>query len=92
MQKLPEDPDRKRVNACAKKELSQQKKEACSLSAVTSGVTTLKSFLLLVEGTMRLLTFPLVAVISFTNEPQLKAPNNGLIKITIKTYYNRFND
>ena len=54
MQKLPEAPDKKRGDACVKKELSQQKKEACSLSAVISGVTTSKSFLLLVEGTMHL--------------------------------------
>ena len=33
-----------------KKEPSQQKKETRSLSAVTGEVTTLKSFLLLVEG------------------------------------------
>ena len=52
MQKLPEAPDRKRSGACAKKEPSQQKKEAHSLLAVTSGVTTSKSFLLQVEGTM----------------------------------------
>ena len=37
-------PDRKRGDACAKKELSRQKKETCSLSAVTSEVT-LKIFL-----------------------------------------------
>ncbi len=35
-----------------KKELSWQKKETRSLSAVTSGVTTPKSFLLVVEGAM----------------------------------------
>ena len=52
MQKIPEAPDRKRDGTYAKKELSQQKKEACTLSAVTSGVTTPKSFLLLVEGAM----------------------------------------
>ena len=39
MQKLPEAPDRK--------------KESHSLSAVTSGVTTPKPFLLVVEGSMR---------------------------------------
>ena len=53
MQKLPEAPDRKRGDACAKKEPSQQKKEIRSLLSVTSGVTTPKSFLLLVEGAMR---------------------------------------
>ena len=53
MQKLPEALNRKRGDACTKKEPSQQKKEACSLSAVTSGVITPKSFLLQVEGTMR---------------------------------------
>ena len=41
MQKLPETSDRKRDDTCAKKEPSQQKKEAHSLSAVT----TSKSFL-----------------------------------------------
>ena len=54
MQKVPEVPDRKMGSACAKKEPSRQKKEACSLSAVTSGVTTPKSFLLLVEDAMSL--------------------------------------
>ena len=53
MQKLPETPDRKRNNACTKKEPSQRKKKANALSAVTSGVTTPKSFLLLMEGAMR---------------------------------------
>ena len=53
MQKLPEAPEKKRGNACAKKEPSRQKKEACALSAVTSGVTTPKDFLLLVESAMR---------------------------------------
>ena len=49
MQKLPEAPDRKRSDTCAKKELSRQKKESRSFLAVTSEVKTLKSFLLLVE-------------------------------------------
>ena len=52
MQKLPEAPDRKRGDACAKEEPSRQKKEAHAVLAVTSGVTTPKSFLLLVEGAM----------------------------------------
>ena len=54
MQKLPEAPDRKRGDACTKKEPTWRKKEAYSLSAVTSGVTIPKSFLLVVEGAMRL--------------------------------------
>ena len=54
MQKLPETPEGKRNDACAKKKPSWQKKEACALSAVTSGVTTPKSFLLVGEGAMRL--------------------------------------
>ena len=50
MQKLPEAPDEKRGGACAKKEEpSRQKKETRSLSAVTVEVTTLKSFLLMLE-------------------------------------------
>ena len=53
MQKLPEAPDRKKGGACTKKEPSKQKKEASPLSAVNSGVTTTKSFLLLIEGAMR---------------------------------------
>ena len=54
MQKLSEAPDRKRGDACAKeKEPSWQKKESCSLSTVTSGVTTPTSFLLVVEGATR---------------------------------------
>ena len=52
MQKLLEAPDRKRSDACAKKEPSRQNKEACALSAGISGVTTPKSFLLLMEGAM----------------------------------------
>ena len=54
MQKLPEAPGRKRSGTCAKKEPSRQKKEARSLSAVTSGMKTPKSFLLLVEDAMHL--------------------------------------
>ena len=50
MQKLPEASDGKRGDACAKKRPSGQKEEALSLSAVTSGVTTSKSLLQLVEG------------------------------------------
>ena len=54
MQKLPEAPDRKRGDAYAKKRNRPDKtKESRSLSAVTSGMTTLKSFLLVVEGAMR---------------------------------------
>ena len=46
MQKLPEASDKKRGGTCAKK-------EARSLLTATSGVTTPKSILLLVEGTIR---------------------------------------
>ena len=53
MQKLPKASDRKRGDACSKKEHSRRKKESRSLSAVASGVTTPKFFLLLVEGAMR---------------------------------------
>ena len=54
MQKFLETPDRKRGERMGKENKpSRQKKESCSFSAVTSGVTTLKSFLLVVEGTMR---------------------------------------
>ena len=49
MQKLPEAPDWKRGNACAKKRNRRnKKKESCSFSTVTIP----KSFLLEVEGTM----------------------------------------
>ena len=54
MQKLPLAPDRKKNNTCTKKKPSWQKKEACALSAATNIVTTLKSYLLLVEGAMHL--------------------------------------
>ena len=50
MQKLPEASDRKGGDACAKKYPSLQKKETYSLSAMIGEVTTLESFLLLVEG------------------------------------------
>ena len=54
MQKLPEVPDKKRGDACAKKKNHPvKKKESRSLSAVTSGVATPKSFLLVGEGAMR---------------------------------------
>ena len=47
-------PDRRRGRLMRKeKEPPQQKKESRSLSVVTSGVTTPKSFLLLLEGAMR---------------------------------------
>ena len=53
MQKFAEAPDRKTGDACAKKkEPFRQKKEFLSLSAMTSGVTTPKSSLLVVEGAM----------------------------------------
>ena len=99
MQKLPEAPDRKKGGAYSKEgTFSAKERSLFSLSAVTSEVTTPKSFLLQVEGpcvrllTMRWLTFPLVAAASFTNDPQLKTPNNGLVRITIKTPYNGLND
>ena len=44
LQKLSEATDRKRGDVCAKKETSQQKKEARALSTVTSGVKIPKSF------------------------------------------------
>ena len=58
MQKLSEAPDKKEGDAYSKKkkkkkkkkEPSRQKKETYSLSAVTGGLTTLKSFWLLVES------------------------------------------
>ena len=50
MQKLPEACAKKKKKKKKKKESSRQKKETRSLSAVTGKVTTLKSFLLLVEG------------------------------------------
>ena len=53
MEKLPEPPGRKSGDACAKKETSRQKKDASSTSSGTNEVTTPKSFLLLVEGTIR---------------------------------------
>ena len=80
MQKLLEAPDRKRGDACAKKEeTSRQKKESRPLSAVTSVVTTPKSFLLLVEGALRPSLDDALANFStscsrlfFTNDPRLK--------------------
>ena len=51
MQKLPKAYGRNRGDACAKKGgPSRQKQESHILSAVTGGVTTSKSPLLLVEG------------------------------------------
>ena len=98
MQKLPEAPDRKRGDVCAKKELSRQIKEARPLSAVISGVTTPKSFLLLVKGAMRLSLDDALANLStcssclFYQRPKTKTPNNGFVRITIKTPYNGLND
>ena len=71
-----------------KKEPSQQKKEACAHSAVTSGVKTPKSFLILVEGTMRPSLKDVLAILStnssrlFYQRPTTKTTNNGLVKIT----------
>ena len=78
MQKLSEAPDRKRSDACTKKRNRLNKRNnLVSLSAVTSGVTIPKSFLLVVEGAMHpSLTCPRVAAASFTNHPRLKTPNN----------------
>ena len=76
------------------KELSRQKKETYSLSAVIGEVKTLKSFLMLVEGltclfyVARWLTLPEVAAVALTGNPRLKTLNNGLIKTTTKTPYN----
>ena len=39
-----------------------------------------------------LANFPLVAAASFTNSQRLKTPNNELVRIKIKTTYNRLND
>ena len=68
MQKLPEAFDMGK-----EKELSRQKKDSRSLSVVTSGVTTPKSFFLVVEGVMCLSLgdAALVAATSFTNDTQL---------------------
>ena len=82
MQKLSESTDRKRVDACAKKELSKQKKETCFLSAVASGETKPKSFLLLVE-----VPAPPSLAVSFTNDPWLKTLNNWLVDITTMIPY-----
>ena len=87
MQKLPEAPDRKKYGAYAKKEPSHKKKEAHALSAVSSRVTTHKSILLLVEGTMYLSFDDALANLSTSSchlfyDPRLKTPNktprNGL--------------
>ena len=88
MPKLPEAPDRKRGDPCTKKEPSTQKKEACYLSAVTSGETTHRKAPYVRLKTTRRLTFSLVAAVPFTNDPRLKTPNNGIITITIKAPYN----
>ena len=67
MQKLPE---------------AQQEKEPRMRKEGTSGVKIPKSFLILVEATMR----------SSLDDPRLKISTNGLVRITIKTPYNRLND
>ena len=81
-----------------KKDPSWQKKEIRSLSAVTSGVATRKSFLLLVECTMRPPLDNALAILSasssrlFYQLPTTKnTKKNGLIKITTKTPYKGFN-
>ena len=81
MQKLPEAPDKKGATHVQKGTLLAEERDL-SLSAVTSGVTTLNSFLLLVEGTMcpslddALTNLSTSSSVSFTNDPQLKIPNN----------------
>ena len=54
MQKTPRSPWSEKGWRMCQKDRSQQKKETGSLSAVTGEVTTLKFFLLLVVGPMRL--------------------------------------
>ena len=98
MEKLPEKLDRRRGDACTEKEPSRQKKETHFLSAVTSEMTTLKSFLLLVGGPMHpslgvtLVNLSTRTSCLFTNDPRIKTPNNELIKITPKTPYNGLNN
>ena len=67
MQKLLEAPDRKRGDTRTKKEPSWQKKEAYSLSAMTSRVKTPKSFMLLVEGAMHPSLDDMLANLSFSS-------------------------
>ena len=73
MQKLSETPDR--TTHAQEKEPSRQKKETCSLSAVTGEVSTVKSFLLLVEGpTCPFLCCTLFNFSTSRNKPRLKTP------------------
>ena len=70
---------------------SRQKEEARSLSAVTWGVTTSKSPLLLVEGHVAaqkrttLANLSPVAAVSVNSMPQYKKYQNGLIELPSKT-------
>ena len=98
MQKFSEAPDRKRDDAYIKRNPLGKKKETCSFfSSRRRRVNTLIS--LATSGkprdrfkAARWLTCPQVATIYFTNDPQLKTPNNGLIKITTEKPYNGLNN
>ena len=78
------------------KEPSRQKKESRALSAVTSGVTTPKYFLIVVEGAMRPPLDNALANLSTSSSnlfyQRLKTPNNELVRVKIKTSYNGLND
>ena len=85
-----------RKRASAKRNPLGKKKETRCHSIVTGKVTTHNLSCCWWEAqclwAALWLTFPLVAAISFTNDPWLKTPNNGLIKITTKTLYNGLNN
>ena len=94
MQKLPEAPDRKKGDRCAKKATVFAKEG--NLFSFSSGWRSDNLKLSCCKWkaprvcfyAARWLTFPLVATVSFTNNPRLKTPNNRLVKTAIKTSYN----
>ena len=96
MQKFLEVSDRKRGEVWAKKKNCPGKRKNLALSAVTSEVTTPKSFLLVVEGAMHPSLDNALANLStssshlFSTNPRLKTSNNENITYLIKVHISRF--
>ena len=96
MQKLPKAPDRKRGDACAKEGTMSAKKKKKRKKKKKKKPILFQQWLAKWQHLnlpccwwkahcacfyeARWLTFPRVAAVSFTNNPRLKTPNNGLIK------------
>ena len=97
MQKHPEAPDRKRSNACAKKNsLGERNSFSFSSDRRSDNARNLSCCWWRAQCVrllaVRCLTFLRVATVSFTNDPRLKTPNDAPVKIITKTPYNGLNN